>query len=132
MEPQSLLVANRGEIAIRVMRAAASRGLRSVAVYSEDEAGALHTHKADAAQPLHGTGAAAYLDIGGILAAARAASSEVGPEVPSSTGIPQRCASERARALSPKHSSASGLGPTKVSPADAQRRASSALSDRKP
>src|SRR5262245_23018285 len=73
MTLQSLLVANRGEIAIRVMRAAAARGLRSVAVYSEDELGALHTRKADAAQPLRGTGAAAYLDIGGILAAARAA-----------------------------------------------------------
>ena len=63
MPIQSLLVANRGEIAIRVMRAAAARGLRSVAVYSEDEAGALHTRKADAAQPLRGSGAAAYLDI---------------------------------------------------------------------
>jgi acetyl/propionyl-CoA carboxylase alpha subunit len=73
MPLQSLLVANRGEIAIRVMRAAAARGLRSVAVYSEDEAGALHTRKADAAQPLRGSGAAAYLDIDGILAAARAA-----------------------------------------------------------
>ena len=73
MPLQSLLVANRGEIAIRVMRAAAARGLRSVAVYSEDEAGALHTRKADAAQPLRGSGAAAYLDIDGIVAAARAA-----------------------------------------------------------
>ena len=70
---RSLLVANRGEIAIRVMRAAAARALRSVAVYSEDEAGALHTRKADASQPLRGSGAAAYLDIDGILAAARAA-----------------------------------------------------------
>jgi acetyl/propionyl-CoA carboxylase alpha subunit/acetyl-CoA carboxylase carboxyltransferase component len=73
MSPKSLLVANRGEIAIRVMRAAAARGLRSVAVHSEDEAGALHTRKADAAIALRGEGAAAYLDIDGILAAARAA-----------------------------------------------------------
>ncbi len=70
---RSLLVANRGEIAIRVMRAAAARGLRSVALYSEDEAHALHTRKADAAQPLRGEGAAAYLDVEGILDAARAA-----------------------------------------------------------
>ena len=69
---KSLLIANRSEIAIRVMRAAAARGLRSVAVYSEDEAGALHTRKADAAQPLRGSGAAAYLDVDGIVAAARA------------------------------------------------------------
>ena len=73
MPLQSLLVANRGEIAIRVMRAAAARGLRSVAVHSEDEAGALHARKADAAQPLRGSGAAAYLDIDGMLDAARAA-----------------------------------------------------------
>jgi len=73
MPLQSLLVANRGEIAIRVMRAAAARGLRSVAVYSEDEAGALHVRKADAAQPLRGSGAAAYLDIDGMIGAARAA-----------------------------------------------------------
>src|SRR5688572_8571305 len=73
MPLQSLLVANRGEIAIRVMRAAAARRLRSVAVDSEDEAGALHTRKGDAAQPLRGSGAAAYLDIDGIVAAARAA-----------------------------------------------------------
>ena len=72
MPLQSLLVANRGEIAIRVMRAAAARGLRSVAVFSEDEAGALHVRKADAAQPLRGSGAAAYLDIDGMLEAARA------------------------------------------------------------
>jgi acetyl/propionyl-CoA carboxylase alpha subunit/acetyl-CoA carboxylase carboxyltransferase component len=71
MPLQSLLVANRGEIAIRVMRAAAARGLRSVAVHSEDEAGALHVRKADAAQPLRGSGAAAYLDIDGVLDAAR-------------------------------------------------------------
>jgi acetyl/propionyl-CoA carboxylase alpha subunit/acetyl-CoA carboxylase carboxyltransferase component len=73
MPLHSLLVANRGEIAIRVMRAAAARGLRSVAVHSEDEAGALHVRKADAAQPLRGSGAAAYLDIDGMLDAARAA-----------------------------------------------------------
>jgi acetyl/propionyl-CoA carboxylase alpha subunit/acetyl-CoA carboxylase carboxyltransferase component len=72
MPLQSLLVANRGEIAIRVMRAAAARGLRSVAVFSEDEVGALHVRKADAAQPLRGSGAAAYLDIDGMLEAARA------------------------------------------------------------
>ena len=39
----SLLVANRGEIAIRIIRAAASLGLRTVAIYSEDDAASLHT-----------------------------------------------------------------------------------------
>ena len=66
-----LLVANRGEIAIRVMRAAAELGIPTVAVAPPDDAGALHTGKADEAVTLDGQGAAAYLDIEGILAAAR-------------------------------------------------------------
>ena len=66
-----LLVANRGEIAIRVMRAAAARGLPSVAVFSEDDAVALHPRKADAAVALPGEGAAAYLDADALIAAAR-------------------------------------------------------------
>ena len=47
-----LLVANRGEIAIRIFRAAAELGLESVAVYTADDAGGLHTRKADAARQL--------------------------------------------------------------------------------
>ena len=43
----SLLIANRGEIAIRIARAAAEHGLRTVAVHSEDDAAALHTRKSD-------------------------------------------------------------------------------------
>ncbi len=58
-----LLVANRGEIAIRIMRSAAARGIETVAVYSEDDATSLHTRRADEAHPLSGIGARAYLDI---------------------------------------------------------------------
>ena len=65
-----LLVANRGEIAIRIMRAAAELGVPTVAVAPADDAGALHTGKADEAVTLDGTGAAAYLDIEQIVAAA--------------------------------------------------------------
>lgn len=57
-----LLIANRGEIAIRIARAAAELGISSVAVYAEDDATSLHRHKADLAIALKGRGAAAYLD----------------------------------------------------------------------
>ncbi|HLZ69508.1 MAG TPA: carboxyl transferase domain-containing protein [Dehalococcoidia bacterium] len=73
MKLTSLLVANRGEIAVRLLRAAAELGLRTVAVYSEDDAEALHTRRADAALPLRGAGAPAYLDAEQIVAVAREA-----------------------------------------------------------
>ncbi len=60
--PERLLVANRGEIAIRIMRAAAELGMATVAVYSEDDAQSLHSLRADEARALPGTGVAAYLD----------------------------------------------------------------------
>ena len=66
----SLLIANRGEIAIRIARAAAELGIRTVAIFSEDDAQSLHTQKMDEALPLQGRGAAAYLDIEQILALA--------------------------------------------------------------
>src|SRR5690348_4422081 len=71
MMPKVLLVANRGEIAIRVMRAAAEMGIRTVAVFSEDDSRSLHTRKADEARALRGTGAAPYLDGEQLVAVAR-------------------------------------------------------------
>ena len=73
MPIESLLVANRGEIAIRIMRAAGELGIRTVAVHSEDDANNLHTRKADAVRPLEGRGVAPYLDIEQLVAAARQA-----------------------------------------------------------
>lgn len=70
---QKLLIANRGEIAIRIARAAADLGIASVAVYSQDDAQALHVKLADEAIALSSTGPAAYLDMDGVIAAARAA-----------------------------------------------------------
>ena len=70
MSLKKLLVANRGEIAIRIIRAAAEMGIASVAVYSDDDAKSLHTRKADEAHGLLGAGVAPYLDIAQIIAAA--------------------------------------------------------------
>ena len=57
-----ILVANRGEIAVRVIRAAAEYGASSVAVHSSEDAASLHVRAADDAVPLGRSGAAAYLD----------------------------------------------------------------------
>lgn len=66
-----LLVANRGEIAVRIMRAAADAGIRTVAVHPADDADSMHVAYADEAIVLPGRGAAAYLDVDAILTAAR-------------------------------------------------------------
>jgi pyruvate carboxylase len=73
MSPRNLLIANRGEIAIRIIRAAAELGIRTVAIFSEDDARSLHVRKADEARALTGTGAAAYLDLEQIVAIAKSA-----------------------------------------------------------
>ena len=64
---RSLLVANRGEIAIRVMRAANELGIRTIAIYSQEDRFSLHRTKADEA----------YLE-------------EVGPVFPVSVGLAVR------------------------------------------
>ncbi|MBS0014166.1 MAG: carbamoyl-phosphate synthase large subunit, partial [Desulfobacterales bacterium] len=67
---EKILVANRGEIAVRIIRAAAELGLGTVAVFSEDDQKCLHTRFADHSVALQGLGAAAYLDGDQIIAAA--------------------------------------------------------------
>ena len=69
--PAKLLIANRGEIAVRVLRAAAELGTRTVAVYSQDDAESLHRRLADESHALARAGAAAYLDVDAILQAAK-------------------------------------------------------------
>ena len=66
-----LLVANRGEIAVRVLRAARELGWTTVAVYAPDDAESLHVRRADRARALDGRGAYAYLDAEQLLRIAR-------------------------------------------------------------
>lgn len=73
MSFKGVLIANRGEIAIRITRAAQDLGLRTVAVYAEDDALSLHTKVADEAVRLDGVGAAAYLNMASVIDAARQA-----------------------------------------------------------
>ena len=68
-----LLVANRGEIAVRIMATASVLGIETVAVYPADDAACGHVGRADAAVELPGAGAAAYLDVDAIIAAATGA-----------------------------------------------------------
>jgi acetyl/propionyl-CoA carboxylase alpha subunit/acetyl-CoA carboxylase carboxyltransferase component len=57
-----LLIANRGEIAIRIARTAAELDIRGVMIYSQDDAASLHVKAADEAVAMTGLGPAAYLD----------------------------------------------------------------------
>jgi acetyl/propionyl-CoA carboxylase alpha subunit len=60
---RTLLIANRGEIAVRVIRAAHDLGIRAVAVYGEGEHQAMHARLADEAWCIPSTAPIPYLDI---------------------------------------------------------------------
>ena len=64
---KKILIANRGEIAIRIMRASSDLGISTVAVFSEDDSESLHRTIADESFQLEGQGVFAYLDIEGII-----------------------------------------------------------------
>src|SRR5690348_13813293 len=71
--PKKLLVANRSEIAIRVFRAGTELGLRTMAIYAQEDRLSVHRFKADEAYLIgEGKGpVGAYLDIPGIVALAK-------------------------------------------------------------
>ncbi|MCV7028836.1 acetyl-CoA carboxylase family protein [Mycobacterium sherrisii] len=73
----TVLIANRGEIALRIIRTAAEVGLPTVAIYAEDDAESPHVHAADEVIGLPGVGAQAYLDQSSILAAADKAGAQL-------------------------------------------------------
>jgi acetyl/propionyl-CoA carboxylase alpha subunit len=71
MQNMKILVANRGEIAVRILRAAAELSIPTVAVYSKDDTASLHCRLADENEALPQKGVAAYLNIDAMVAAAR-------------------------------------------------------------
>ena len=71
MSFRKILIANRGEIALRIARAAAELDIVTVAVFPADDAGSGHVLACDEARELPGQGASAYLSVDAIIEAAR-------------------------------------------------------------
>jgi acetyl/propionyl-CoA carboxylase alpha subunit len=71
MSIKKVLIANRGEIAIRIARAAADLGIQTVAIYSEDDDESLHIKISDESICLNAVGAQAYLNIDNIVSIAK-------------------------------------------------------------
>jgi len=106
MPLRRVLIANRGEIAIRIARAAEELGLETVAVYAADDARSLHARRASEARPLEGRGPAAYLDIEQLVAVAKeAACDAVHPGygfLSEHAGFARRCAGAGLRFIGPR------------------------------
>lgn len=66
-----LLIANRGEVAIRIARAAAGLGIKTISVHADDDVSSLHRKATDVDVPLHMSGPRAYLDIDRLIDIAR-------------------------------------------------------------
>ncbi|KAJ3341447.1 hypothetical protein HDU93_004848 [Gonapodya sp. JEL0774] len=66
-----ILIANRGEIAIRIADAASSLGFRTISIFSKDDDRSLHTKKTDVSVALPASGPAAYLDVDSLIRVAK-------------------------------------------------------------
>ncbi|MGR3320302.1 MAG: ATP-binding protein, partial [Pseudooceanicola sp.] len=73
---RKLLIANRGEIALRIARTAADRGIATVAVHSADDQASRHALMLDESVELPGSGVRAYLDIDAVIEAALSAGAD--------------------------------------------------------
>lgn len=110
----SVLIANRGEVAVRIQRTARRMGLTTVAVHAEDDQDSPHVRGADRSVPLPGRGAAAYLDVEAVVAAARV--NQAGLVHPGygflseSPELARRCAQESLRFVGPSADSLALLG----------------------
>ncbi|MFL2804038.1 MAG: carboxyl transferase domain-containing protein [Dehalococcoidia bacterium] len=67
MEIKKILIANRGEIAIRICRAASDLGIETVSIYSDEDSQSLHTKVSDESLSLNQAGVPAYLDMDRII-----------------------------------------------------------------
>jgi len=146
-----VLIANRGEIALRIQRACRLLGLQTIAVHSEPDRDAPHVREADIAVCIGPAPATrSYLDAAAILLAAEATGAEaIHPGygfLSENAGFAERvaeagltfigpsaaCIRSRAPSFDPIAVIASGGGPTKITPASRQAAAKPAFSDRKP
>jgi len=112
---RKILIANRGEIAVRIMKTCREMGIASVAVYSEADRGALHAQVADEALPIGGTDPReSYLDIEKIVAAARESGAEaIHPGygfLAENAAFAERCEAERLRFIGPPAAVIRSLG----------------------
>lgn len=125
MNINKILIANRGEIAIRIARAAAAMEIPSVAIYSADDAASLHTSHTNEAVEIPGHGAQAYLAIEAIIAAAKSTGANaLHPGygfLSESAALAQRCAEENIIFIGPRPSTLAMLGDKAAARAFAQR-----------
>ncbi|WP_375176046.1 carboxyl transferase domain-containing protein [Pseudooceanicola sp.] len=73
---KKLLIANRGEIALRIARTAADKGIETIGIYPADDAAARHAKQLDTSVQIPGHGARAYLDIDAVIEAAMSAGAD--------------------------------------------------------